>query len=133
MAMSPKEKQRLIASWLTLQSTHTASSGRDLSWVVQKVWDLCDDAPNEAFQFIVGVLEQDGSSRTMAILSAGPFEALLRKHGPRIIDRVERKARHDPQFVRLLEHVWKNSVSDRIWIRVQRARDRPRLRTAHEA
>jgi len=125
MAMNAKERQRLVSSWLLLQRTPEAGLPReDLTWVVEKVWDLCDDAPNEAFEFILAVLDQDASSTTMAILSAGPLEALLRRHGPRIINRVERRARRDANFTRLLGHVWKDTLSSQIWTRVQSVRER---------
>ena len=125
MAMNAKERQRLVSSWLLLQRTPEAGLPReDLTWVVEKVWDLCDDAPNEAFEFILAVLYQDASSTTMAILSAGPLEALLRRHGPRIINRVERRARRDANFTRLLGHVWKDTLSSQIWTRVQSVRER---------
>ena len=125
MPMSAKERQRLVASWLLLQRTPEAGSAReDLAWVVEKVWDLCDDAPNEAFEFILAVLAQDASGTTMAILCAGPLEALLRKHGPRIISRVERRARRDANFTKLLGHVWKDTLSNQIWTRLQTVRER---------
>jgi Family of unknown function (DUF6869) len=133
MAMNLKERRRLAASWLRLQKTPAPGATReDLSWVVERVWDLCDDAPNEAFEFILAVLEQDASSATLAILSAGPLESLLRKHGPRIIGRVERRARRDASFTRLLAHVWKDKMSQKIWARVQLARDRQTARHAAE-
>lgn len=125
MPMNANDRQRLVASWLLLQTTpEQRTAGQDLSWVVEKVWDLCDDAPNDAFDFIVAVLEQDVSPRTMAILSAGPFEALLRKHGPRMIGRVERRARRDLKFTRLLDHVWKGALSSMIWDKLQHVRER---------
>lgn len=125
MPMSGKDRQRLVSSWLLLQRAPEVGSVReDLSWVVEKVWDLCDDAPNEAFEFILAVLDQDASGTTMAILSAGPLEALLRKHGPRIISRVERRARRDANFAKLLCHVWKDTLSSQIWTRVQGVRER---------
>ena len=125
MPMSAKDRQRLVSSWLLLQRTPEAGSVReDLAWVVEKVWDLCDDAPNEAFEFILAVLDQDSSATTMAILSAGPLESLLRRHGPRIINRVERRARRDANFTRLLGHVWKDTLSSQIWTRVQVVRER---------
>jgi len=125
MPMNTKERQDLVAHWLLLQRSHEERAGYDdLSWVVQRIWDLCDNAPNDAFEFIVAALEEDGSNAAMAILSAGPLEALLRRHGPKIIVRVERRARRDPTFVRLLGHVWKDSMSLRIWERVQAARNR---------
>jgi hypothetical protein len=125
MAMNTKERQRLVSSWLLLQRVPEAGAPReDLRWVVEKVWDLCDDAPNEAFEFILAVLDQDSSAPTMAVLSAGPLEALLRRHGPRIINRVERRARRDANFTRLLGHVWKDTLSNQIWMRVQSVRER---------
>jgi hypothetical protein len=70
------------------------------------------------------VLDRDVSGRTLAILCAGPLEALLRKHGPRIIARVERRARRDAKFAALLGHVWKDALSSKIWLRVQQVRER---------
>jgi hypothetical protein len=125
MSMKVRERQRLVESWLLLQTAPEAGAEReDLAWVVEKVWDLCDDAPNDAFEFILGVLHRDVSGRTLAILCAGPLEALLRRHGPRIISRVERRARRDAKFAELLGHVWKDSLSSKIWLRVQQVRER---------
>ena len=125
MAMKRQDRQRLVESWLLLQRTPEIGATReDLAWVVEKVWDLCDDAPNDAFDFIVAVLERDVSGQTLAILSAGPLEALLRKHGPRIITRVERRARRDARFIELLGHVWKDTLSSKIWMRVLHVRER---------
>lgn len=125
MSMNSKDRQRLATSWLMLQQTPESGSTReDLAWVVEKVWDLCDDAPNDAFEFILAVLDRDISSGTMAVLCAGPLESLLRKHGPRIIGRVERRARRDANFTKLLSHVWKDAMSSKIWARVECVRER---------
>lgn len=122
--MSSKERQHLVAGWLLLQRVPVPGTEREeLAWVVERVWDLCDDAPNDAFDFIVAVLQRDATDTTMALLSAGPFESLLRRHGPRIIARIERRARSDASFARLLEHVWKDRLSARIWIRIRDLRD----------
>jgi hypothetical protein len=134
MPMNPCERKELIESWLALQHVRERISERqDLSWVIAKIWDLCDDAPNEAFDFILGVLEEDASSSGMAILAAGPLEALLRKHGPRMIGRVERRARRDPRFAELLGCVWKNAMSNKIWTRVETACHRARAHAAIDA
>lgn len=131
MSMSVIERKKLVAGWLRLQkSAQHAADREDLSWVVAKVWDLCDDAPNDAFEFILAVLAQDMSPGTLAILSAGPLESLLRKHGPRIIGRVERRARRDANFATLLDHVWRNAMSSKIWARVQFTREQRSVRPA---
>lgn len=125
MPMTSSDRQRLAASWLMMQTTPELGATReDLAWVVEKVWDLCDDAPNDALEFILAVLDRDASHATLAILCAGPLEALLRKHGPRIIGRVERRARRDANFSRLLGHVWQSALPKTIWARVQHVRER---------
>ena len=134
MPMNARDRQRLVASWLLLQTAPESRPAReDLAWVVEKVWDLCDDAPNDAFEFILAVLEHDASPRTMAVLSAGPLEALLRRHGPRMISRVERRARRDVKFTQLLDHVWKGALSSKIWDRVQHVRERQARHAALQA
>ena len=60
---------------------------------------------------------------TFAILAAGALEDLLADHGPDYIDRVEDTARKDPKFNRLLGGVWKNSITDDVWHRVQAIRN----------
>jgi hypothetical protein len=133
MPMTSSDRQRLAASWLTMQKTPELGAKReDLAWVVEKVWDLCDDAPNDAFEFILAVLDRDASHATLAILSAGPLEALLRRHGPRIIGRVERSARRDANFALLLAHVWQSALPKTIWARVQHLRERQQARDGTE-
>jgi uncharacterized protein DUF6869 len=129
MPMTASDRQRLAASWLLMQTTPALGATReDFAWVVEKVWDLCDDAPNDAFEFIVAVLDRNASHATLAILCAGPLEALLRKHGPRIIGRVERRARRDENFARLLGHVWQSALPKTIWARVQHICERQQPR-----
>ena len=125
MPMTASDRQRLAASWLLMQTTPELGETREnLAWVVEKVWDLCDDAPNDALEFILAVLDRDASQATLAILCAGPLEALLRKHGPRIIGRIERRARRDPKLARLLGHVWQSALPKAIWARVQHVSER---------
>ena len=134
MPMTASDRQRLAASWLLMQTTPALGAAReDLAWVVEKVWDLCDDAPNDALEFIFAVLDRDASHATLAILCAGPLEALLRKHGPRIIGRVERRARRDPNFARLLGHVWQSALPKAIWARVLHERQRHTARDQVES
>ncbi|HEY4138680.1 MAG TPA: hypothetical protein VGN65_09525 [Casimicrobiaceae bacterium] len=125
MPMTSSDRQRLAASWLMMQTTPELGATReDLAWVVEKVWDLCDDAPNDALEFVLAVLDRDASHATLAILAAGPLEALLRRHGPRMIGRVERCARRDANFARLLAHVWQSALPKTIWTRVEHVRER---------
>jgi len=62
---------------------------------------------------------KDQSPRIQEVLSAGPLEDLLGRYSPEFIDRVEEQARMDPSFAHLLGGVWKDTMSDDIWLRVQ--------------
>jgi hypothetical protein len=56
-----------------------------------------------------------------ACLAAGPLEDLLTKYGALVIDRVEWAAANDSNFKELLVGVWRNSIEQTVWERIQRA------------
>jgi hypothetical protein len=62
------------------------------------------------------------SDRAFAVLAAGPLEDLLAYHGSEFIDRVETEARRNPRFRDLLGGVWRNTITDDIWARVEKIR-----------
>ena len=59
----------------------------------------------------------------VAVLAAGPVEDLLAKHGGEFIDRVVELARKDPKFNYVLGGVWRSSIADDVWERVQSIRN----------
>src|SRR4051794_19222057 len=77
----------------------------------------------ELWQLTLKIHERDQSIVIQRILSAGAVEGLIARFGERYIDRVEEKARKDPAFAKLLGGVWRNSMSDEIWARLQTAWD----------
>ena len=125
MSLSSINLQQLVSDWLALQRAgKSAPEYKQLFWAHDRAWYLCDESPNEAWDFILAALAQDCSNTTMENLSAGPLEDLLAKHGSLMIERVELQSRQDPQFARLLGGVWRNAMSEDVWRRVQRAQDR---------
>ena len=56
------------------------------------------------------------------MIAAGPLEDLIAGYGAIYINRVEELARKNPRFNYLLGGVWKNSSSEDIWERVEKAR-----------
>jgi hypothetical protein len=62
---------------------------------------------------------RDQSQAIKQVLSAGPIEDLLAKHGETFINRVEAETRKDPLFAKVLGGVWQNSMGDAVWKRVQ--------------
>jgi Family of unknown function (DUF6869) len=89
-----------------------------------QIWQLCEDEPERAFQFVLEVLGRDHSDKILEVLSAGPLEEVLARHGEKMIERVEAEARANLMFATLLGGVWQNDMSDEVWRRVQAVWDR---------
>jgi hypothetical protein len=123
--MNPSEAADLASSWVAYWRSEEGSAEREaLSWVTEREWDLVRESPEEAWSLILAVLQQDSSPQILEVLAAGPLEDLLAKHGAAFIQRVERQARADRKFALLLGGVWRNSMSEEVWSRVQAVWDR---------
>jgi len=125
MPLDASSKERLIAGWLAMQ--HASPGGReyeDAFWAHEDLDELCSTSPDDAWEVILGVLARTPSDRALGNLAAGPLEDLLARHGPSIIERVEREARRNPAFANLLGGVWQNTMADDIWARVTAVWDR---------
>jgi len=84
--------------------------------------DAVDDVPESVWSAILKILEHDLTEEQIALLAAGPMEDLLAAHGIQFIERVEREAEQNPRFNHLLGGVWRSSMTEDVWGRVQRAR-----------
>ena len=62
------------------------------------------------------------SDKSLAVLAAGALEDLLVDFGESYIERVEELARKNLRFNHLLGGVWKNAMTDELWLCVQKAR-----------
>jgi hypothetical protein len=122
------QRAPLLLSWLAFQHAADRDSGsaeyNELFWAFQEVDELCRTSPNEAWEFILSAWKADQSKVIAEILSAGPLEDLLAKHGDTVIDRVEVMAKEDSTFAFLLGGVWRNEMTDAVWSRVLAVRDR---------
>ena len=88
------------------------------------LYDLTYEEPEKLWLLILEIHHRDQSITIQQVLSAGPVEDLLAMHGDTFIERVEAEARRDPQFAKLLGGVWKSTMSDAIWDRLQAVWDR---------
>jgi hypothetical protein len=90
--------------------------------------DYMDEAveshPIEAWKMILAIHALDQSRQIQQVLSAGPIEDLLVKHGDEMIAIVEAEAGRDPTFAKVLGGVWKNRMTDEVWSRLQGVWDR---------
>jgi hypothetical protein len=102
-------------------------SKRDTSsteWASKKVMDLSLDSPEELWDIILEILRRDPPTEVIEVLAAGPLEDYIAKLGEEVIGKVETQAAADPKFRSLLGGVWRNSMSDEVWRRVQACWDR---------
>ena len=100
-------------------------SSRENHWSIEYVLDLdLDGKFDELWSFILYTYKQDVSNKVIEILAAGPLEDLLANDGETYIDEIEVLARKDPKFNNLLGGVWKNAMSDSLWERVCKARNK---------
>lgn len=120
--MGEVEKQGLVASWIAFHDADGDSAARDANfWAHEKLENLRKRSPDECWELIHAIRQAaDASDKILANLAAGPVEDLLVDHGHRYIDDVERLARIDAQFRKMLGAVWKNGIADDVWSRVQR-------------
>ncbi|MDO5654277.1 MAG: hypothetical protein Q4G39_09270 [Brachymonas sp.] len=119
------ELKFLAEKWVAYWHTHPDSQEREaLSWVSDREWDLVNYEPLIAWAMILEILKLDSSGNIQEVLSAGPLESLLAKHGPLVIEMVENEAKQNPQFAQLLGGAWRNSMTTEVWTRVQAVWDR---------
>ena len=93
-------------------------------WAFSDLDRMIDDEPEEAWPVILEILRRNQSTEILELLSAGPVEDLLARHGDAFIGRVEHEAKIDEDFAVLLGGVWQNTMSDEIYARVQRVWNR---------
>jgi hypothetical protein len=111
---------RWIAFYSTPEKQRSPDLAREDSWA-KLPWDepeLCYSAILAA----VKLLPADPANAAFQTIAAGPLENLLANHGPNIIAKVESEAKRNPAFNLLLGGVWKSSMTEEVWARVQAAR-----------
>lgn len=118
--MTEAELTAFAESWIAfMKAPENSEEYKALFWVFDREYDLMNEEPEEIWRFILKVLSLNNSIETQEVLSAGPLEDLLAKHGGAMIDRVEKEAKSNPLFAKLLGGVWQNSMTDEVWERVQ--------------
>lgn len=122
--MDETELNRIVDAWIAGQEAEDGTSEYEAHWwATNQVmdWELEGEA-ELLWRFILRTYKRNISNRVIAILAAGPLEDLLSKHGLTYIDCVEQLAEEDEEFNWLLGGVWRSSMPDEIWGRVQAAR-----------
>jgi len=122
--MTREEVPSLADAWIAYWLAPEGSQEKESTAWATDLYELEYEDPETLWLLILTIHSKDQSPRIQEVLSAGPVETLLDKHGERFIERIEVQARQDQMFARLLGGVWMNSMSDSISLRVQRVWNR---------
>ncbi len=124
LTMTEAELQELVDAWIAAEDAQAFTPDfENHSWAVSQVIDWALEGEAELlWRFILAAYTRDISAKVTGILAAGPLEDLLSQHGPDHIDQVEDLARRDERFNHLLGGVWRLSMTDEVWARVQSVR-----------
>jgi len=89
-------------------------------------WELPRERPEEYLDIILIVLDKirnEENDRLLGLLAAGPLEDLLHENGKQVVDRVEKYARIDPLFRKLLNGVWVTDVEENVKVQLSKYRN----------
>lgn len=121
------EPKAIADAWVVYWKADENSPEREANdWVSFLLFEsvTVDNKPDLVWQFILEVYRRDLNDELISVLAAGPLEDLLVRYGPDYIDRIETLARQDLKFNHILGGVWKNTMPDDIWMRVEAARNK---------
>jgi hypothetical protein len=117
--MTQDEISRTADAWILYWLERGSATRESSQWAFKRYRDLPDSDPDAFWQLILTVHRKDQSPAIQEVLSAGPLEDLLARHGQDFIALVELEAAADPSFAHLLGGVWKSGMSDDVWAWVQ--------------
>ncbi len=114
------EINEVAMGWVERWAYEVDDPKRDeFEWVDEFEYVATHEIPEVGLKLILAILTLEPSSHLIKVLAAGPLEDLLANHGEKIIEKVESEAKTNSKFALLLSGVWKNSIPDKIWGRVQ--------------
>jgi hypothetical protein len=75
---------------------------------------------NPEISFATGSYERNSGNKVISNLAAGPIEDLLVYHGNLALMLIDQYCHEEHKFVEVMKLIWKNSMSDEVWGRLQR-------------
>jgi len=122
---------KLVEAWMSQQKWLIYEKGEkncnsfrsdEFDRVSDVVLNLPFDQPELAWDFIQSACGKTSDPLLLGSLAAGPLEDLLAQHGEDFIDRVEAVAARDECFRELLNGVWRSTIPEIVWKRIERLR-----------
>lgn len=117
--MNDGDLKHAAVAWLAYNKPKATFEQREtLSKLTDTEADLAWNDPETHWVLIQLMCSSHRPASLQALLATDLLEDLLIKHGPEYIDRVEETAATDPRFARLLNGIWKSSMTEEVWQRV---------------
>jgi len=113
ISLTTDEIRSHAQSWVVYQQTF---------WAHEELRRLAEDEGPDAIWPLLREIVEQGSDDAVGLLGAGLLEDVLRKHGPSVIERIERAAVDSGRFRYCLSHVWPVEMAEGVWDRVVNAR-----------
>ena len=108
-----REPSRIAHAWLEHQWQPR--------WLYGWVSFLAEEYPEELWPVVMELVRVARDHDELAVVAAGPLEDLLAKHGPQCISKVERTAATDEVFRLALTGVWRSTITEGVWTRLEAA------------
>jgi hypothetical protein len=80
---------------------------------------VAEDLPAVAWPVVLALVQRARSDDDLAWVAAGPLETLLAHHGALLVGRVEQEAAVNQKFRKALSNVWRGSIQDGVWRRIE--------------
>ena len=112
----------LARAWIEEHKNHREGGAAERGWGYKTLNKLVDVDPSAALSAIEYICKLDSSDPIMEVLAAGPVEDLLSRHGHAVGDQLVLAAAANPTFRELLGGVWRGSIADEIWRKVEKLR-----------
>jgi hypothetical protein len=114
--LSAQDVAVLARAWLD----HDRTGRKTRFWAWERVEDVVRRQPMTGWLLLGYLIAGAADEGQLMSVAAGPFEDLLAEHSQVLLDRVEAAARSDPRTMRALAGVWKSSIDEGDWTRIQR-------------
>lgn len=119
-AMKELQDADIARGWIDMHLASKGSEAQDASfWAYTALDDLRHDDVERFWTIIHQIRRLNDSEEILSNLAAGPLEDLLANSGREFIDRCESLAKTDERFKLMLGMLWKNTIPDDIWKRIE--------------
>jgi len=117
----PELGEALLLSMDRLVPRWVGRSVKPPHWAIGWFTAVSQEQPELAWRVILALVERSRSDKDLAWIGAGPIETLLQHRGPTVVERMEQQARRDQRFKAAVSGVWRSSIAEEVWTKIQLA------------